>query len=282
MVENRHDDDFRVTFSAGISDLTMAARASELLQLADDALYWGKAHGRDCSRIYDARAVARRSDAERVQVLARSQAYLGLQALARSIDARDPATHRHSERVAELAGRLARELGWSEDRVALLRDAALIHDIGKLAEPGRADDGRAAATSEPLELGRHVELSASIAEDVLGYEQLEWIRQHHERPDGGGLPQGLRAGQISQGATLLGLANAYDMMTRGRTRDGELSGQQALAKCREGAGTRFDAAAVVALEQVLERACAPEEEPRGEGDRGEEGRLGAAGGAVPR
>lgn len=261
LVENRHDDGFRVTFSAGVSDARMAATATELLQLADDALYWSKAHGRDQIRIYDALEVAHLSDEERAEVLARSQAHLGLQALARTIDARNPLTRHHSERVADLAGRLARASGWSEERAMLLRDAALVHDIGLVAVPEAVLHRRGELSeTQQGQVSRHVELSACIAEGVLGEEQLAWIRQHHERPDGGGYPLGLSGDQIAEGGALLAVANAFDMLMTGGPQSPGRGPHQALARCLAGAGTEFDAGAVAALERVfgeLEWAQAP-------------------------
>src|SRR5205807_1932663 len=67
--------------------------------------------------------------------LERSQALLGLRALARAIDAKDPQTREHSERVAQLARKLATAAGWSADRALLLSEAALVHDVGKIGVP---------------------------------------------------------------------------------------------------------------------------------------------------
>ena len=131
---------------------------------------------------------------ERADQLARHQALLGLRALARAIDAKDPSTHEHSGRVAALATALARARGWSEERVRLMEEAALVHDVGKigiadaiLLKPGRLTD------EEYTEVKRHAALGAQIVEDVLTPEQVEWIRHHHERPDGRGYPDALRA-----------------------------------------------------------------------------------------
>jgi len=124
-----------VTVSAGISDLTEARDGPELYRLADGALYWSKAHGRDVTWIYDPDVVEELSAQERANRLESSHALVGLRALARAIDAKDPSTRRHSARVAALASRLAGVRGWPAERAALLREAALIHDVGKLGTP---------------------------------------------------------------------------------------------------------------------------------------------------
>jgi diguanylate cyclase (GGDEF)-like protein len=271
LIENRQDDSFRVTFSAGVSDRSMAAGAGELLQLADDALYWSKAHGRDQICVYNTDEVSQLSSEQRIEVLARSQAQLGLQGLARMIDGRNPVTRNHSDRVAELAARMARASDWPEDRVALLREAALVHDVGLVGVPELVlhQAGELSAAQQE-QVDRHVELSVSMAQGVLDDEQLGWIREHHEQPDGRGYPQGIGAASLTTGGALLAVANAYDMMMTGRFHTEGVSAEQALEQCRAGAGTEFDAAAVIALEHALER--------RGDSD----GVAGAARSAISR
>src|SRR5207248_9524203 len=142
---------------------------AELVHLADGALYWSKAHGRNQSWIYDPSVINELSAQERAERLERSQALLGLRALARAIDAKDPATREHSERVAALAGKLARTAGWSLERAMLLTEAALVHDVGKIGVPDAllrkagplSDDERAQIRS-------HAELSTRIVEGGAG------------------------------------------------------------------------------------------------------------------
>jgi diguanylate cyclase (GGDEF)-like protein len=246
-----------VTISAGVCDLHRARDADALFRLADGALYWSKAHGRDTARVYDPETVRELSATERAEQLARHQALLGIRALARAIDAKDPTTHEHSGRVAELACALATQRGWSEDRVRLMEEAALVHDVGKigiadaiLLKPGRLTD------AEYDEVKRHAELGAQIVEDVLLPEQVTWIRGHHERPDGRGYPDGLTAGQLTEGAALMALADAFDVMTAARPYSTPKAVDVALAECRDLVGRQFTAEAVAALE-ALQAAGAP-------------------------
>src|SRR5205085_2301201 len=116
---------YHLTLSAGISDLTHASTADELFRFADGALYWSKAKGRDCAWIYDPDVVRELSAFERAEALERSQAISALRALARAIDAKDPLTRLHSQRVATLAQQLAEAVGWDPARIQLLGDAAL-------------------------------------------------------------------------------------------------------------------------------------------------------------
>ena len=198
-----------ITASAGTCDLDLGVTAEGLLRLADGALYWAKAHGRDVAFRYTPEIVEELSAAERADRLARSQALSGVRALARAIDAKDPSTTRHSERVADLARLLAQTAGWEPGRVALLHEAALVHDVGKIGVPDAIlfKRGRLSA-SEMVHVRRHAELGAQIASEVLGPEQAGWIRAHHERYDGGGYPAGLRGEEIADGARLLCIADA--------------------------------------------------------------------------
>ena len=95
----------RVTVSAGVCGLEHAGDPDALVRLADGALYWGKAHGRDAAWVYDPEVVRELSISERADQLQRTQALVGIRALARAIDAKDQSTREHSQRVATLAVR---------------------------------------------------------------------------------------------------------------------------------------------------------------------------------
>jgi diguanylate cyclase (GGDEF)-like protein len=241
-------DGIRVRISAGICSLERAGDAETLMRLADGALYWSKEHGRNVTAVYDPETVHELSASERLDRLQRSHTIAGIHALARAIDAKDPSTREHSERVAALAARLAQLRGWSPERVALLHEAALVHDVGKigipdsvLLKPGRLD------AAEYEQVKQHAALGARIVADVLDAEQVAWIRSHHERPDGGGYPDGLVAGQIPEGAALLAVADCFDVMTVARPYSRPMSESAALAECRSLVGAQFTSAAVAAL-----------------------------------
>jgi putative nucleotidyltransferase with HDIG domain len=240
--------------SIGLCDLEAAGSADEALRRADSALYWAKRHGRDLCWLYDPTVVRELDQRQRTRELDRSQALVGLRALARAIDAKDPATQEHSERVAALSARLASARGWAPDRVALLRDAALLHDVGKIGVPdaillkdGPLDDGEFALVRE------HAVLGARIVGDVLEREQVAWIAGHHERPDGAGYPGALRGDDVPEGASLLALADAWDVMVSDRSYSAPMTAEAALAEARARAGTQFAVTAVEALESLARR-----------------------------
>jgi diguanylate cyclase (GGDEF)-like protein/putative nucleotidyltransferase with HDIG domain len=241
-------DGLRVTVSAGICGLEHACDPDTLVRLADGALYWGKAHGRDAAWAYDPEIVRELSISERADQLQRSQALVGIRALARAIDAKDQSTREHSQRVATLSCEIARRLDWSADRVALLEDAALVHDVGKigipdavLLKPGRLTD------DEYDQIKRHATLGAQMVDDLLLPEQVAWIRAHHERPDGRGYPAGLTAAAIPDGAAILAVADAFDVMTATRIYSAARSREDALAECERLVGAQFAPEPVRAL-----------------------------------
>jgi diguanylate cyclase (GGDEF)-like protein len=246
----------RLTVSLGLCDLEAAPSADELLRRADAALFWSKEHGRDRSWVYDPSVVrdlavyARRRDLEKEHGLS------GLRALARAIDAKDPATREHSERVAALAARLAVERGWEPACVERLREAGALHDVGKigvpdavLLKPDRLD------RSEMALMREHAALGARIVGDVLDEVQVHWIAAHHERPDGRGYPNGLTGADIPEGAALLALADAWDSMVSARLYSPPRAIQDALEEIRSLAGRQFTVEAVEALEALHERGA---------------------------
>ncbi len=246
-----------VSFSAGICDLETAGGEGSLYRLADATLRWGKGHGPDVVWIYTPDIVTSSVRLDMAEDAERSAALGGLQALSRAIDAKDPLTRAHSERVATLVAQLAQAAGWSPQRIALLESAALVHDVGKigvpdaiLLKPGRLDQ------DEYEVIRDHASLGAQILEGVLSAEQVEWVRSHHERPDGRGYPNRLMAASISEGAGLLALADAFDAMTGSRVYGEPKDIDEAVAECRELEGRQFAHSAVRALERVYASSVA--------------------------
>jgi diguanylate cyclase (GGDEF)-like protein/putative nucleotidyltransferase with HDIG domain len=241
----------RVTISAGVCDVADAADAEALTRYADGALYWSKEHGRNRVSAYDPATVRELSAVERLHQLQRSQALVGIRALARAIDARDPSTSEHSERVAKLAARLAEQRGWTPERVALLHEAALVHDVGKIGIPDAILLKPARLTPEEYAVIKgHAELSARIVEEVLDAEQVDWILSHHERPDGRGYPRALQGAQLTEGAGLLAAADAFDVIVSTRPYSPGRSIDEALRECHALVGEQFTAEAVAALEGI--------------------------------
>jgi diguanylate cyclase (GGDEF)-like protein len=243
-----------VTVSAGMCDLEAAPSADELLRRADAAVFWSKQHGRDRSWIYDPSVVSDLAAHVRRRALDEEQGMAGLRALARAIDAKDPATQEHSERVADLAARLAAERAWGPECIDRLREAATLHDVGKIGVPDAVLLKPAPLDESEMALMRqHAALGARIVGDVLDDEQVGWIGAHHERPDGQGYPSGLTAAQISEGAALLALADAWDSMISHRVYSPVRAVDDAIEECRGLAGRQFTFEAIEALEALHAR-----------------------------
>jgi diguanylate cyclase (GGDEF)-like protein len=241
-----------LTASAGVCDLAAARHAGELFELADGALYWAKAHGRDVAIRYAADVVTDLSAEERAERLERVRALAGLRALARAVDAKDHSTRRHSERVAHVAVQLATAVGWPVSRAARLHEAGLLHDVGKIGVPDAVLFKPGSLTPEEFEqVKQHAPLGANIAAEVLDREQVEWIRHHHERWDGTGYPDGLAGAEPGDGAHILALADAWDVMTSARSYKSPLAVPAALEECRTQSGLQFAPWTVEALERLV-------------------------------
>jgi HD-GYP domain-containing protein (c-di-GMP phosphodiesterase class II) len=177
-----------------------------------------------------------------------------IRALARAVDAKDPKTRAHSERVAALAAALALVTGWDVRRAALLREAGLVHDIGKVALPDSILFKPGPLTDAEYRLViAHAALGADMVAGALSPAQTAWVRGHHERFDGRGYPDGLSGWRIPVGARLLGLADAWDAMTVARPYGEPRSPANAMEECRRQAGAQFCPRAVRALEVLWRR-----------------------------
>jgi diguanylate cyclase (GGDEF)-like protein/putative nucleotidyltransferase with HDIG domain len=237
-----------ITASAGVADLNQASDAATLMRLADGALYWAKASGRDATFRYSPDVVRELSASERAERLAKTQAVTALRALARAVDAKDPSTARHAERVANVAVRIGRHLGWEPDRLELLREAALLHDVGKIGVPDSLLFKPDRLTGpEKQQVEAHAALGAEIVSDVLTPEQVTWVRGHHERWDGLGYPDRIGGENLAAGARIISVADAWDAMTSVRTYGRTREGAEAVVEIEAESGRQFCPEAAMAM-----------------------------------
>jgi putative nucleotidyltransferase with HDIG domain len=171
--------------------------------------------------------------------------------LARAAEYRDDATHQHTERVARLAARLASELGSTSAEVELIRVAAPLHDIGKLAIPDSVLLKAGALSPEEFERVKvHAEAGAAIlagtTSDVLRLGQ-EIARTHHEWWDGTGYPHGLAGEAIARSGRIVALADVFDALTNPRPYKRAWPLADALAELQRLRGRQFDPAVVDAF-----------------------------------
>ncbi|HVM56971.1 MAG TPA: diguanylate cyclase [Gaiellaceae bacterium] len=248
-----------VTVSAGVATYpSQGVARDELIRLADSALYWAKEEGKNRARTYEPSALELTNLQELAAGPDRAARYRAAASLAKAVDARDAYTGSHSERVGELAARIARRLGVEEPQTELIRLAASLHDLGKLAIPEEILRKPGDLTeSERLVLERHPQIGYRMLES-LGVEPIaEWVLHHHERWDGNGYPDGLRADEIPLGARIIFVADAFDAMTSERVYRDPLSEAEALAELERCAGTQFDPTIVDAFSAELGLRIAP-------------------------
>lgn len=168
--------------------------------------------------------------------------------LSRALEARDSFTHRHSHRVGDLAVRLAGELGWPPGHAGLLRQAALLHDIGKIVVPDAILFASGPLGGEEWEvIKRHPSDGADIVAGILTTDQTAWVRGHHERWDGRGYPDRLARHAIPPGAQILALADSFDAMTSTRAYRAGMHATDAIEECRRQRGRQFAPRVVDAL-----------------------------------
>jgi putative nucleotidyltransferase with HDIG domain len=167
-----------------------------------------------------------------------------VRAIAATIDAKDGYTHRHSERVAALASRIAAEMGLSADNQELAELSALLHDVGKIAVPDSILNKPGRLTPEEFaEMQKHPVHGAQILSNIqspLVDAVLPGVRYHHERWDGTGYPEGLRGDEIPLLGRLLGVADFLDALTSVRTYHAAKSLDEVVELIAENAGVHFD------------------------------------------
>jgi len=244
--------------------------ASGALQRRRSALH------KQSDALLDAQAQLKRSSIEAIE------------SLNAAVDAKDPSTAGHSQRVVEIAVKIGRQLDLADDELELLRLGALFHDIGKLAvpdsillKPGRLTGG------EFKVIKHHCDDGARIV-DRFGplRPAAEIVKHHHERWSGDGYPTGIAGDAIPLTASIVGLADAWDAMTTSRLYKETLSDEEAISEVRRGRGTQFRPEVVDAFERARERdqalfgsVAAPSPldlSLNGHGRRSDSQRLGAA------
>jgi putative nucleotidyltransferase with HDIG domain len=184
-------------------------------------------------------------------------AYVGaIRALAAALDARDPYTSGHSERVSAYAVLIARELKLAEPDVDVIRLGALLHDIGKIGVSDEILRNTGPLTAEEFDhIKRHPGLGARILRPVSFLApHLSIVELHHERPDGRGYPFGLRGDDIPIAARIVHVADAFDAMTSARAYRPALGAAFAVSELRRGSGSDFDPACVDAMCAALPSA----------------------------
>ncbi|MBV6459591.1 MAG: hypothetical protein HONBIEJF_02740 [Fimbriimonadaceae bacterium] len=187
------------------------------------------------------------------------QYYETIVALSLMLQRAHPYSHGHLERVAKIAEKVGLRLGLSSSRARLVRQAAVLHDIGKIAideeilqKPGKLD------ADEMRHVRLHAEYGARILRQSPAFELLvPWVECHHERPDGTGYPHRLLDHEIPLESKIIAVVDAYDAMVGGdnpndkRNYRPPMSSEEALIELQRCAGSQFDPRVVRAFREVL-------------------------------
>lgn len=190
-----------------------------------------------------------------------SQYYKTVKTLTVAIEAKDEYTEGHSRRVEYYAEKIATRMKLSSKKIESIKVAALLHDIGKigiddsiLRKPEKLDD------DEWVKIQQHPSIGAKILEDVPFPDKIkDYIEHHHEKYNGTGYPDKLRAGDIPIEACILTAADAYDAMTSDRPYRSAMSRATAMENLRKDRGTHFHPVVADVLLQILEEEAREEQ-----------------------
>jgi diguanylate cyclase (GGDEF)-like protein len=241
--------------SIGVAELgAHASNRDELVRAADQAAYAAKHGGKGrIARPEDA-LLTLHWDEDSVARQLQHATMATVEALAAAVDAKDPYTRGHSQRVSLYAGAIADSMRLSASEVARVRLAGLMHDVGKIGVPdniltktGPLDDGEYGVLKKHPVTGERMLASVPFLREILPA-----VRHHHERWDGKGYPDGLATRSIPPDATVLAVADAFDAMTTSRPYRAAFSFNEACRRIREGSGTQFDPLVVGAFERAIE------------------------------
>ena len=190
--------------------------------------------------------------------------YDTIHAFATAIDAKDGYTKGHSYRVSTYCTVIAKELGLSHEETEGIRIAGLLHDIGKIAiDKSIINKDNPLTPSEFLELNSH---------PVIGYEILSKVkfpwngvakmaRNHHERVDGGGYPDGLKSNEIALGAKIMSLADSFDAMTTDRPYRPALTVPEVFKELQRNCDRQFDREVIESFFSILQKETREENKP---------------------
>ena len=176
-----------------------------------------------------------------------------LESLATALEARDEYTRGHSQRVCDLSGMIGIKLGLLPDALEELRIGTILHDIGKIGvpdhilnKPGRLTDEEFFTMRSHPVIGYEICRPLMLSEGVLLI-----IRNHHEKLDGSGYPDGLKGGELPLSLRIVCVADAFDAMSSRRPYRGVMDMGHVMGEMSKGAGVQFDPVVVEALKELL-------------------------------
>jgi len=228
-----------LTVSAGLCIYPSGASdADTLLKNANTALIHSKRSGRNRTTIFNAEV----SNHPNQEFELDENQWATIYALTATIDAKDHITFGHSQRVAQYATAIAKEMLADEVEVEIIRQASLLHDIGKIGIPENVLTKTTRLTEEEYEImKRHVDMSVTIIKYLPTFKRvIPCVIAHHERFDGQGYPRNLKGDNIPFGARCIAIADAFDAITSDRHYKPNHTIEFAMSEITRNAGTQFD------------------------------------------
>jgi putative nucleotidyltransferase with HDIG domain len=172
--------------------------------------------------------------------------------LAYALEAKDKYTSGHSQRVTDMAAAIALKLNLAQESIEKIKQAGLLHDIGKIGVREDILNKTGTLTDEEFQhVKRHCEKGDRILSPIMEDKDISrMVRHHHEHWDGKGYPDGLSGQQIPQGARILAVADAYDAMTSERPYRKAMKPDESRAEIARFAGSQFDPGVVSAFLEI--------------------------------
>jgi HD-GYP domain-containing protein (c-di-GMP phosphodiesterase class II) len=172
--------------------------------------------------------------------------------VAGAVDAKDPYTQGHSQRVSDFAVAVAEELGLPQEQIYHIKIGGILHDVGKIGVPDAILKKPGRLTDEEMDAMRQ---HPTIGFEIMQQEELRWLLreelpaliEHHERLDGHGYPHGLQGDQIHEIGRIVAVADVFDALTSDRPYRAGMSFEEAFAILRHAAGAELDSICVEAL-----------------------------------
>ena len=256
--EQPNGSETHLTLSVGCAEISVeVAEADSLVMATELAVAQAKQLGRNrVCRFDSVPGAGQSSDPYQLHRFLKDGSLATIQALAAAVDAKDPYTQGHSQRVAEYASALAERIGLSRTEVELVYTTGTLHDVGKigvpdsiLKKPGRLEPEERAIMETHPALGEVIIRKApQLALTLPG------VRHHHERWDGNGYPDRLSGTEIPLIGRLLALADTFDAMTSDRPYRKGMAPETALAEFPKLAGSQFDPDLTTEFVQMMSRS----------------------------
>jgi diguanylate cyclase (GGDEF)-like protein/putative nucleotidyltransferase with HDIG domain len=236
-----------LTVSGGVCSIPVAAaNIRQLVENADMAMYQVKRNGKNAIMVYSVGIDSQRKQAEEENEKDKASIYSGyastIYALTAAIDVKDHYTFSHSKNVAYYATELGFACGLNSDSVEIIREAALLHDIGKIGIPEQILNKPGMLTQEEYEIIKsHVEQSVGIIRHLPSLDYvIPAVIGHHERYDGKGYPRRISGEDIPLSARILCIADSFDAMISKRSYKAPYSLACALQEIEDKSGRQFD------------------------------------------